>query len=175
MLPFWVPFYEMYASFYQRPLYVLLTQIRPPLVIYCDDSDSSPTCNGVTVKRVAAQTQCRRDREDDSCDLLQVSLETVIGALHQFRTGLTASHGADGAGAAVSTDFNRQDEPNAHKTRKKVERWNNYLGFSQVLGDQALQVSRICGAGPGAMTSGAACQGRREWRSMADKAILLVI
>ena len=62
--------------------------------------------NGVTVKRVAAQTQCRRDGEDDSCDLLQVSLETVIGALHQSRTGLTTSHGADGAGAAVSIDIN---------------------------------------------------------------------
>ena len=57
--------------------------MRPPLVIYCNDSDSYPTCNDVTSKQVAFQTQCQRDREDDACNLLQVSMqvsfETLIG------------------------------------------------------------------------------------------------
>ena len=73
--------------------------IRPPLVIYCKDSDS---------KQLVFQTQCQRDGEDDACNLLQVSMqvsfETLIGALHQSCMWLTTSRGSNGAGAAMSTD-----------------------------------------------------------------------
>ena len=75
-------------------------------MIYCKDSDSSPTCNDVTSKQLVFQTQCQRDGEDDACNLLQasmqVSFETLIGALHQSCMGLTTSRGSNGAGAAMS-------------------------------------------------------------------------